>query len=118
MNLFEKYGGASFWSEFLNSVYTSLTASELTRHHFRNKNISHIKEMLLGLLEVTLVSYSHISEESMKKSHETLDITSEEFDEWISIYRQALRENKIADQDVMYIINILSSYKGVIVMDN
>ncbi|OMJ75320.1 hypothetical protein SteCoe_25553 [Stentor coeruleus] len=117
MNLFEKYGGADFWSDFLNDVYKRLTNSDLTRHHFMNKNISHIKEMLLGLLELTLVSDSHISEAEMKDSHKPMGITNEEFDEWVNIYRTTLQELGVADTDVTFIANMLSSYRSSIVAD-
>lgn len=117
MNLFEKYGGADFWSDFLNDIYEKLTNSELTRHHFMNKNISHIKEMLLGLLELTLVANSHISEVAMKDSHRPMGITNEEFDEWIKIYRMTLQNSGVADTDITSIVNMLSSYRGVIVAD-
>ncbi|OMJ95352.1 hypothetical protein SteCoe_1259 [Stentor coeruleus] len=117
MNLFEKYGGADFWSDFLNNVYERLTNSDLTRHHFMNKSISHIKEMLLGLLELTLVANSHISEVAMRDSHRPMGITNEEFDEWVNIYRTALKESDVADTDITFIANMLLSYRGVIVAD-
>lgn len=115
MNLFEKYGGADFWSDFLNTVYENLTASKYTRHHFRSKNISHIKEMLLALLELTLASNTEISELAMREAHRDLGISNEEFDEWISIYRQALNDYKVAEPDCVYIIDILSSYRRAVV---
>jgi truncated hemoglobin YjbI len=118
MNLFEKYGGAHFWSEFLNAFYTKLTASSLVRHHFRDRDVSHIKEMLLGLLEVTLVSYTNVSEQAMRDSHKSLSISQEEFDEWVSTYRQTLKDSGVTEIDAGYIIDILNSYKPMIVEDH
>ena len=81
MNLFDKYGGSEFWSHFLNIFYSKISASQKVRHHFFGKNLSQIKSMLLSLLEVLLVSYTHFSEEMMLESHKGKDITNEEFEE-------------------------------------
>ncbi len=118
MNLFEKYGGADFWSEFLNVFYSRITESALVRHHFRNKNIAHIKEMLLGLLEVTLVSYSQFSETAMRESHRNLGITEDEFEEWINTYKQTLKDSGVTESDCLYIMETIYSYKKVIVSNS
>ena len=117
MNLFDKYGGSEFWCDFLNLFYSRITVSQVTRHHFRNKNINHIKEMLLGLLEVTLVAYSHFSDQVMEDTHKNLGITEVEFSEWVRLYSGTLSEVGVSDSDVTYIINILSSYKRFVVTE-
>lgn len=118
MNLFEKYGGADFWSDFLNTVYVRLTTSEFVHQHFKNKNISHIKEMLLGLLELTLVSNMEIPRAEMKEFHKNLRISGDEFDEWISIYRLTLDESGVSEADCTHIITILSSFRDIIVYED
>ena len=67
---------------------------------------------------MTLVSYTRVSDKAMLDSHEGMGITREEFDEWVNIYRQTLKESGISDVDVHYIVDILSSYKSVIVSEN
>ncbi|OMJ87085.1 hypothetical protein SteCoe_11233 [Stentor coeruleus] len=118
MNLFEKYGGADFWSDFLNAVYIRLTKSEFVHHHFSDKNISHIKEMLLGLLELTLVSNVEIPKSEMKEFHKNLRISGDEFDEWISIYRLTLDEFGLSESDCTHIVSILSSFREIIVYED
>ncbi|OMJ81876.1 hypothetical protein SteCoe_17577 [Stentor coeruleus] len=118
MNLFEKYGGADFWSDFLNTVYACLTTSEYVKKHFEGKNISHIKEMLLGLLELTLVSNVDIPRDEMKEFHKHLMISENEFNEWISIYRFTLDKSGVSEEDCALIIRILSSFKEVVVYED
>jgi truncated hemoglobin YjbI len=117
MNLFEKYGGQNFWHGFLNDFYKKIVVSHVIRHHFRDKDVSHIKEMLLGLLEVILISYTHCAEDAMVDSHRHLDIKSDEFSEWVNIFRQTLKEYSVIDEDVIYIVNILTHYRPFIVTD-
>ena len=117
MNLFEKYGGQNFWEGFLNDFYRKTVVSPVIRHHFRDKDVSNIKGMLLGLLEVILISYTHCSEEAMLDSHRHLGIKNDEFSEWVNIFRQTLKEYSVNDEDVIYIVNILTHYRTYIVED-
>ncbi|OMJ73547.1 hypothetical protein SteCoe_27740 [Stentor coeruleus] len=115
MNLFQKYGGADFWSDFLNVFYTRIVASELLARHFVDKDIDHIKSMLIGLLEVTLVTEGHYPEDDLKKGHTSMAITSAEFNEWIEIYTGALRDSDISPEDSASILNLINSYRQCIV---
>ena len=115
MNLFQKYGGAEFWSDFLNVFYNRVTASELLAHHFEHKDIDHIKSMLIGLLEVTLVSEGHYPEDRLRDSHREMNITGHELDEWVTIYTKALKESKVEDDDIASMLSTVSGYRTSIV---
>ncbi|OMJ96015.1 hypothetical protein SteCoe_391 [Stentor coeruleus] len=115
MNLFQKYGGADFWSDFLNVFYTRITDSELLSRHFADKDIDHIKSMLIGLLEVTLVTEGHYPEDSLKEGHKNMGITGAEFDNWIKIYTSALKDSGIADEDAASILALVQGYRHCIV---
>lgn len=115
MNLFQKYGGADFWSDFLNSFYTKVTASAVLERHFVNKDIDHIKSMLIGLLEVTLVSEGHYPEDALTDGHKNMGITNADMDEWLSIYTSVLNESGISEEDKNYILSIIHSYRHCIV---
>lgn len=115
MNLFEKYGGDEFWNHFLDLFYTRITTSEEVRHHFLNKNIRHIKAMLLGLLEVTLVSYSNFSDNVLTETHKNLEISSQDFESWLRIFLETLKEFEVSDSDAHYIVHTISNYKNHIV---
>lgn len=115
MNLFQKYGGADFWSDFLNVFYTRITSSEILKHHFEDKNIGHIKNMLIGLLEVTLVTEGHYPEDSLRDSHKHMGISNAELDEWISIYTRTLDDSGIEEEDKQTVLNVVGSYRSCIV---
>ncbi|OMJ66923.1 hypothetical protein SteCoe_36065 [Stentor coeruleus] len=115
MNLFQKYGGADFWSDFLNMFYTKITASELLSHHFADKDIDHIKSMLIGLLEVTLVTEGHYPEDQLTEGHKNMGISGAEFNDWIEIYTGALKSSGIADEDATSILNLVNGYRHCIV---
>lgn len=115
MDLFNKYGGAEFWSDFLNAFYSRITTSNVLSHHFVDKNVSHIKIMLIGLLEVTLVSDGEYSEEKMAKTHDGMGITNEELDDWISIYTETLKEFGVLEQDIVSLVELVNKYRTSIV---
>lgn len=115
MNLFQKYGGADFWSDFLNVFYTRITSSELLSRHFIDKDIGHIKSMLIGLLEVTLVTEGHYPEDVLKESHKHMGISNADLDEWITIYTRTLQDSGIDEEDQRTVLSVVSSYRSCIV---
>jgi truncated hemoglobin YjbI len=115
MNLFQKYGGADFWSDFLNVFYTRITASEILSHFFLEKDIDHIKSMLIGLLEVTLVTEGHYPEDALKDSHRAMNISGAELTEWIKIYTRSLRESGVHEDDISHMLRIVDGYRTSIV---
>jgi truncated hemoglobin YjbI len=115
MNLFQKYGGADFWSDFLNLFYTRVTASDLLSRHFVDKDIDHIKSMLIGLLEVTLVTEGHYPEDALRDSHRAMDISGAELAEWVGIYVQALKDSEVQQTDIDSMMKIVNGYRTAIV---
>jgi truncated hemoglobin YjbI len=115
MNLFQKYGGADFWSDFLNVFYTRITSSPILNRFFVDKDINNIKTMLIGLLEVTLVTEGHYPEDVLKEGHKYMGITDEDLDEWIRIYTGVLQESGIEEEDQRTVLNVVSSYRTSIV---
>lgn len=115
MNLFQKYGGAEFWSNILNIFYTRVTSLGLLSRHFIDKDIEYIKSMLIGLLEVTLVVEGHYPEDALIEGHRSMEITSAEFNEWKNIYKIVLNEAKITEEDVDHILGLIDGYRHCIV---
>lgn len=118
MDLFNKYGGAEFWSGFLNVFYSRIVSSDVLSHHFTGKDIEHIKSMLIGLLEVTLVSEGNYQEESLKVVHCHMGITVAELDEWLVIYELTLTELGVEDEDTQYLLQLIDKYKPCIISEN
>ena len=91
MNLFDKYGGQDFWYFLIKDFYKKIIISPVIKDYFRGKDMSHIAEMLFNVLEVVLINYSHFDESAMRDHHRHLKIQENEFDEWLSIFRQTLK---------------------------
>lgn len=115
MDLFHKYGGADFWSEFLNIFYTKITSSDILSHHFVDKDINRIKCMLIELLEISLIGETEYEESMLTDSHKYMRITNLEFETWISFYRETMGELGVEDQDANSVIGFLRKYKTCIV---
>ena len=117
MNLFHKYGGAEFWSDFLNVFYSRITSSDILSHHYVDKDIEHIKVMLIGLLEITLVAQGSYSKEDILTKHKNMGITKEELDEWIAIYVETVKELGVSESDCDILLSIVGEYKSSVVPD-
>lgn len=115
MNLFDKYGGQNFWYDFIKDFYKKIVVNPVVRNYFHGKDMSHIEEMLLGVLEVVLITYSHFSETAMEDSHRHLKVQLHEFDEWLNIFRNTLKDHSVSDPDIIYIIDTLAHYRPFIV---
>lgn len=115
MNLFYKYGGTNFWNDVLNSFYDKALRSARLAHFFTPCNLPHIKNMLLSQLEISLGADFRYSMEGLEQSHKHLGITSEQFSEWVVLYRETLIEKYVLYEDIEKIIGSLRASKKFII---
>lgn len=115
MNLFQKYGGSSFWSEFLNIYMQEFICSESLSHYCEEVGIDHIRRMAEALMEVTFSSERKYPKDVLKGIHKNLGITNADFGEWIKIYRVVLKEIGISDEDLESIMINIETYRNTIV---
>ncbi|OMJ74423.1 hypothetical protein SteCoe_26639 [Stentor coeruleus] len=115
MNLFQKYGGPNFWSEFLNILYTRVSVSDKLSHFFNGVEIDSIKRMLIGLLEVTLISEGKYPRDVLKDIHKNMGIANSDFDEWMKICSTVIRDMGLANEDSIVLLTSIEGYRDCIV---
>ncbi|OMJ87550.1 hypothetical protein SteCoe_10727 [Stentor coeruleus] len=118
MNLYHKYGGMSFWNEVLNNFYSKALQSEKINQFLTPENFPHIQAMLISQLEMSLGAQNRYSMEGLMETHMHLEITSSQYNEWISLYKEALIENYVLYEDIEKIIRVLQAPKKFIVSKN
>ena len=110
MELFMKYGGMPFWSDFIDQFYERVTKDQALRTFFVGRNVDHIKEMQVNLLEMTL-SGGKFPEDVMHRTHVDLNITPSHFDRFLSLYEKTLLDLDVEPEDSTYMIDLLAQYK-------
>lgn len=113
MELFVKYGGMPFWSDFIDQFYDRVTRDARLREYFVGRNVRHIKEMQLGLLEMTLTG-GKFPEDVMQRTHVNLHITPSDFDRFLGLYEKTLLELDVEPEDSKYMIDLLAVYKPLV----
>lgn len=118
MSLYHKYGGISFWNEVLNCFYSKAVQSEKIGCFLTPENFPHIQAMLISQLEMSLGAHNRYSMEGLMQTHMHLEINSSQYNEWISLYKEALIENYVLYEDIEKIIKVLEAPKKYIVSKN
>lgn len=111
MEIFVKYGGMPFWSDFIDQFYDRVTRDSALRDYFVGRNVRRIKEMQLGLLEMTLTG-GKFPEDVMIQTHSNLGITKADFDHFLDLYSEALLELGVEQSDITYMMDILVVYRS------
>lgn len=114
MELFVKYGGIPFWSDFIDQLYEKVTQDLRLESYFSTRNVRRIKEMQLGLLEMTLTSGKY-EEQDIQRIHENLHVTPEAFDHFFELYELTLAECDVEQEDITQMIGMLVRYKSSVV---
>ncbi|OMJ94366.1 hypothetical protein SteCoe_2408 [Stentor coeruleus] len=115
MNLFEKYGGSSFWSEFLNTWYSRVTCSDSLSNFFSRIKIEDVKTILLGILESTLISEGNYPKDVLGDIHKRMNISDSDFNIWKKIYESILNDMGISNEDSEKILTLIEGYRSCIV---
>ncbi|OMJ76035.1 hypothetical protein SteCoe_23178 [Stentor coeruleus] len=118
MSLYHKYGGITFWNEVLNCFYNKALQSKKIAHFLTPENFYHIQAMLISQLEISLGELGRYSMKGLMQIHMHLEITSSQYNEWISLYKDALIENYVLYEDIEKIIKIFQVIKQYIVYNN
>lgn len=111
MEIFVKYGGMPFWSDFIDQFYERVMRDSTLREFFAGRNVRRIKEMQLGLLEMTLTG-GKFPEDVMKQTHCSLGITKADFDHFLNLYGETLLELDVEQSDITYMVDLLVVYRS------
>lgn len=116
MELLAKYGGMSFWSDFLDQVFSKVFQDYLLRGYFESRDVNRIKEMMLKTLEMALME-GKLQENSLVGIHRGLNITNQAFERFVELYELTLQECDVEMEDVRVIIALLVRFKAQVVLE-
>lgn len=114
MELFVKYGGLPFWSRFIDYFYERATKDSVLRLVFAGRDMRCIKEMQLSLLALTLTC-THYSDTSIKEVHQSLRLTETIYARFMGLYERSLEDLGVEREDVVFMLEILNSYKSEVI---
>ena len=110
MELFVKYGGMPFWSEFIRRFYEKVTRDAALRDYFSGKDIRRIKEMQLSLLEITLTG-GRFPEHVISDAHKHLGLRDGQFKRFVGVYERTLIDLGVEQEDAQFMVEVLLSYR-------
>ena len=112
---FEKYGGFSTVSRVVMTFYDLVLDSDVVGHHFDDIDMPRLIDHQTKFVSGIMGGPASISDERLRAVHHHIDITPEEFDEIISLLRQALTQHKMDPADVSTVAREMESKRKLIV---
>lgn len=111
MEIFTKYGGMPFWTDFMDQFYARVTNHARLQQFFVGRDISHIKEMQLQLLNIT-VGGGEMSVDVIHQTHCNLGITNADFDSFLRLYEETLLDLGVEPEDRTHLTGLLAVFKN------
>ena len=111
MEIFTKYGGMPFWTDFMDQFFARVTNHARLQQFFAEKDPSKVKEMQLQLLNLT-VGGGKMSEDVIQQTHCNLGITKADFDSFLRIYEETLLNLGVDSEDRTYLTGLLAVFKS------
>ncbi|RAL25736.1 group I truncated hemoglobin [Thermoflavimicrobium daqui] len=113
--LYERLGGRPRIKMIVQDSFYALLSDDRVSHHFVGVDIERLTNVLISFFENMLGGPLDYSGESLRKAHSGLNITSEEYDIFLSYVRQILRKYTVSIPDIAKIESLLRSYKPHII---
>ena len=114
-NLYEKYGGDSFWESVLSEFYDKNMNDEMLKSHFEGKDVDKIKRMNKHLLSSALRASDEYAQVDMKQVHCNYGIRLEEFNRFLLNFYRVLSSHGISEEDIEYMLVVIDSFKEDVV---
>ncbi len=111
---FEKYGGFSTVSRVVMTFYELVLDSDIVGHHFDDIDMPRLIDHQTKFVSGIMGGPASISDERLRVVHQNIDITAAEFDEIISILRQALTQHKMDPADISTVAREMESKRKLI----
>ena len=115
LELFLKYGGMSFWTEFIDQFYERVTECPELRSFFIGKDQRRIKDMQLSLLEMALTG-ERFPPDVIREVHRGMDISTEHFAKFMHLYQKVLADMDMEPEDVTFLTELMFGYKDLVVV--
>lgn len=114
---FERYGGFRSVSKIVMAFYDLVLDSDIVGHHFDNVDMARQIDHQTRFVSGVMGGPTSLSDDRLKAVHSHIRITDAEFDEIISLFKQALKAHDLETDDIAAICKVMEAKRSLIVHD-
>ena len=115
MTLFDKYGGFAAVSKIVMSFYDKVLDSDQVGDYFDDVDMRSLIDHQTKFVASLMGGPASFTDDMLRRVHERLDITNEDFDEVARLLRETLVEFDVEHDDIETIVFAVDSKRPVIV---
>lgn len=111
---FQKYGGFSAVSRVVLTFYEMVLDNDLVGHHFDDVDLPRLMDHQTKFVASLMGGPEAMSDAQLQHVHSRLDISSEEFDEIVSLLGDAMEQHGIGAADIRDVASVFNSKRALI----
>ncbi len=113
--IFERYGGFAVIRKVVSEFYDRVLDSPVIGHHFEHVDMRRLLDHQARFIASVTGGPASYTDEHLRRTHERLGITTEEFREMLDLLGETLEDFDFAPADVEYVKGEIRRREGVIV---
>lgn len=112
---FEKYGGFSAVSRIVMSFYEMVLDSDEVGHFFDDIDMPRLIDHQTKFIASVMGGPEGINDERLRRVHQNIAITDEDFDNIAKLLSDSLRVHKMDEAEIAAVNRVIESKRGLIV---
>jgi hemoglobin len=113
--IFERYGGFAVIRRIVSDFYDRVLGSPVISHHFEHVDMRRLLDHQARFISSITGGPASYTDEHLRRIHERLGITAEEFREMVALLSETLEDFDFAQTDIDVVVGELRRRQGVIV---
>jgi hemoglobin len=113
--IFERYGGFATVRRIVSDFYDRALDSPVISHHFEQVDMKRLLDHQSRFIASVTGGPASYTDDHLRRVHERLGITAEEFREMIMLLSETLEDFDVSSEDIDYVVQELRRRQGVIV---
>jgi hemoglobin len=113
--IFDRYGGFAAVRRVVSDFYDRALDSPVIGHHFEHIDMKRLLDHQARFVSSTMGGPASYTDEHLRRVHERLGITAEEFREMLALLTETLEDHAFEQPDIDVIASELRRRQGVIV---
>ena len=113
--IFERYGGFATVRRVVSDFYERVLDSPVIGHHFENVDMKRLLDHQARFISYTMGGPASYTDEHLRRVHERLEISAEEFREALVLLTETLEDHGFEQADIDEVASELRLRQGVIV---
>jgi hemoglobin len=113
--IFDRYGGFAAVRRVVSDFYVLALDSPVIGHHFEQIDMKRLLDHQARFISSTMGGPASYTDEHLRRVHERLRITAEEFREMLALLTETLEDHGFEQPDIDVVASELRRRQGVIV---